>query len=120
MLGPHGLLIKAGRGLGDLLAVVKELFREGLNCDPVPHPVALERLWGRGHQPGLVKVELRSVKEKVAVLWRKSKLRNHDHYQRVYLWSYTEQLLDFNFRTLLRETPAGTDFYLMRNGRLVK
>lgn len=107
----------------DLMAKVKDLFCNGLVCDPVPVPVAVERTRARGSKPGLVKVELQSIQVKVDVLRRKAKLRDSDRFQRVYVSSaksHAERLLDYNFRTLLREIPAGKDFYLAGNGRLMK
>lgn len=107
----------------DLMAKVLNLLRDGLRCDPVPTPVAVERVRARGPKPGLVRVELPSVGEKVAVLRRKAKLKDHDRFQRVFVSSaksHAERLVDLNFRTLLRETPIGKDFYLAANGRLVK
>ncbi|KAL7402525.1 hypothetical protein ABVT39_016182 [Epinephelus coioides] len=106
----------------DLMTLGKDL-REGLQCDPVPHPVAVEHTRTRGCTPGLVKVELQLVQDKVAVLRRKAQLKSHDCYQRVYVSAakaHIEWLLYYNFRTLLRETSAGKDFYVARNGRLVK
>ncbi|KAJ8412585.1 hypothetical protein AAFF_G00129210 [Aldrovandia affinis] len=82
----------------DLMANVKDLLCEGLDCDPVPDLVAVECIRGRGRQPGLVKVELRSVQEKEAVLRRKSKLKSSERFQKVYVSSaksHTERLLDF-------------------------
>lgn len=46
-------------------------------------PVAAECIRARGREPELV--ELRSVQEKVAVLWRKAKLKDSDCFQRVYV-----------------------------------
>ncbi|KAL7398072.1 hypothetical protein ABVT39_003840 [Epinephelus coioides] len=71
----------------DLIVKVKNLLWEGLNCDMVPDPVAAERIRMRGRQPGLIKVELRLVQDKVAVLRTKSKLKSSDRFQRVYVSS---------------------------------
>lgn len=107
----------------DLMAKVVNLLRDGLRCDPVPTPAAVERVRARGTKPGLVKVELPSVEEKVAVLRRKAKLKDNDRFQRVFLSSaksHSERLVDLNFRTLLRETSILKDYYVTANGRLVK
>ena len=48
----------------DLMAKVEDLLHEGLDCDPVPDPVAVEHIRIREPQPGLVKVELRSYQTK--------------------------------------------------------
>ena len=100
-----------------------DLLHEGLICDPASNPVAAERIQARGHEPGKFKVELHQVQEKVSALRRKANLTHSARLQRVYAASeksHVERLLDFNFRTLLREAPAGKDFYLAGNGRLVK
>ncbi|XP_036072399.1 uncharacterized protein LOC118599991 [Oryzias melastigma] len=107
----------------DLAAKVNELLREGLRCDPVPKLVATERVKPRGLQPGLVKVELETVQDKVAVLRLKYKLKDHDNYRRVYVSSaksHAERLMDFNLRTLIREIPTAKNYFLAGNGRLVK
>ncbi|KAK7925469.1 hypothetical protein WMY93_007779 [Mugilogobius chulae] len=107
----------------DLEAKVNELLREGLRCDPVPKLVATERVRPRGRQPGLVKAEFETVRDKVAVLRLKYKLKDHDNYKRVYVSSaksHAERLMDFNLRTLLREIPSAKDYYLAGNGRLLK
>lgn len=59
------------------MAKVKDLLREALDCDAVPDPVATEHLRARGHQPGLVNVELWWVQEKVALI---SKLKSSDRF----------------------------------------
>lgn len=107
----------------DVMAKVLNLLRNGLGCDPMPTPVAVERIRARGTKPGLIKVELSSVEEKVAVLRRKAELKDHECFQKVFVSSaksHAERLVDLNFRTLLRETSVGKDFYLAANGRLVK
>ncbi|XP_023814791.1 uncharacterized protein LOC111947977 [Oryzias latipes] len=98
----------------NLEAKVKELLQDGLHCDPVPTLVATERVRQRGRQPGLVKVELASVEDKVAALRLKSKLKDHGNYRRVYVSSaksHAERLMETNLRTLLREIPMAKDYY---------
>lgn len=107
----------------DLMFKVMDLLRDGLGCDPAPTPAAVERIRARGTKPGLVKVELSSVEEKVAVLRRKANLKDNERFQRVFVSSaksHAERLVELNFRTFLRETAAGKDFYVTSNGRLVK
>lgn len=107
----------------DVEAKVKQLLRDRLRCDPVPKLVATERVRARGRrQPGLVKVELEIVQDEVAVLRTKSKLKDHESYERVFVSSaksQVERLMEFNLRTLLREIPAAKDNSLAGNGRLV-
>lgn len=59
----------------------------------------------------------------MAVLRRKSKLKDSDSYGRVFVStakSHAERLMEINLRTLLREIPVAKDYYLAGNGRLVK
>ncbi|KAI8482850.1 hypothetical protein Bbelb_393850 [Branchiostoma belcheri] len=77
----------------DIQAKIEELLRTGIHSDvPV---VAAERMKPRGRGPGVVKVRLRSVQEKVAVLRGKQKLKGNPLYEKVFL------------RTLLREIYPG-------------
>ncbi|CAJ1066510.1 PREDICTED: uncharacterized protein LOC106519492 [Xyrichtys novacula] len=107
----------------DLMSKVRDLLHDGLGCDTVVCPVAVERMSARGNRPGLVKVELSSVQVKIAVLRRKSKLKDNERFNKVYVSSaksHAERLLELNFRSLIRETAVGKDFYLTGNGRLMK
>ena len=102
---------------------VERLLRDCLKCHPMPRVVNADRLKPRGTGPGLIKAELGSVEEKIAVLRRKQQLRAEEGFSRVYIQSaksHAERLIDLNFRTLLREIPKGKDFYITGNGRLVK
>lgn len=51
----------------------------------MPSVVNTERLKPRGRVPGLIKTELGSVEEKVAVLRRKQVLREEEGFSRVYI-----------------------------------
>lgn len=109
----------------DIEAKIRDLLEEGLQVHPMPELVAAERIQARGTKPGIVKVELKSSKEKVSVLRRKARLKDSERFKTVYVSSaksHTERLVDLNFRTLLREMPAGLGkkFYVSANGRLVK
>ncbi|KAK7878182.1 hypothetical protein WMY93_031179 [Mugilogobius chulae] len=107
----------------DVMARIKTLLEEGLGCEPVPGAISVERMTSRGRGPGIIKVELKSVEEKVAVLRRKQRLRDNDTYKYVYInsaKSHAERLVDLNFRTLLKELPLGKEFILARNGRLLR
>ncbi|CAJ1069751.1 PREDICTED: uncharacterized protein LOC106519492 [Xyrichtys novacula] len=68
-------------------------------------------------------VELSSVQVKIAVLRRESKLNDNERFNKVYVSSaksHAGRLLELNFRSLIRETAVGKDFYLTGNGRLMK
>ncbi|KAJ8002372.1 hypothetical protein DPEC_G00179210 [Dallia pectoralis] len=106
----------------DLMAKVKDLLHIGLGCDTALCPAAVERVRARGNRPG-PKVELSSALEKVAVLRRKSELKDNDSFKDVYVSSaksHAERMMELNFRTLIRETAVGRDFYMAANGRMVK
>lgn len=97
----------------DLMAKVNNLLHVGLGCDTVLCPAAVERVRTRGDRPGLVKVELSSVQEKVTVLRRKSKLKDNDSFNKVYVSSaksHAERLMDLNFRTLSVKLQLGRTF----------
>lgn len=69
--------------------------------------------------PGVIKLELRSVQERVTVLRQRQRLRNNERFSRFYLRSaksHTERLIDLNFRTLLPEIPTGINFYIPGSG----
>lgn len=107
----------------DVQAKVRHLLGEGMRCDPVPKLVAVERMRARGPKPGLVRVELETVQDKVAVLRRKAKLKDSDSYGRVFVSSaksYAERLMEINLRTLISEIPAAKGYFVAGNGRLVK
>lgn len=107
----------------DLMAKVNELLHVGLGCETALTPAAVERVRARGDRPGLVKVELSSAQEKVSVLRRKSELKDSESFNNVYVYSaksHAERMMELNFRTLIRETAVGRDFYLATNGRMVK
>ena len=102
---------------------VASLLAEVLQCDPVPEIVNAERTTPRGRGPGVIKVEFRTVQDKVAVLRLKKKLMDTEGFGRVFIQSaksHTERLIDLNFRTILKELPAGKDYFLTGNGKLVK
>ncbi|XP_049912448.1 coiled-coil-helix-coiled-coil-helix domain-containing protein 7 isoform X6 [Epinephelus moara] len=106
----------------DATEKVRELLAAGLRCDPMPELVAVERLRPRGPGPGIIKVEFRTVEEKVAALRLKHLLRENRSFERVYIRSaksHADRLIELNFRTLLRELPTvGKDFYI--TGRMMK
>ena len=105
----------------DVAQRVATLLADGLQCDPVPALVNVERLIPRGQGSGIIKVEFRSVEEKVAVLRRKRSLRENEDFQHVYIHnakSHAERLIEINFRTLLKELPCGRDYFFTGSGRL--
>ena len=61
------------------------LLGDGLRCDPMPVVVDVERMASRSRKPGIVKVELGSVQEKVAILRLKRSLSDSETYGNVYI-----------------------------------
>lgn len=107
----------------NLMMKIKRLLTEGLQCDPVPTIVAVERMLPKGRGPGVVKVEMESTQDKVAVLRLKRELKDNETYDNVYVRSaksHTERLAELNFRALLGAIPAGNNFFIAANGRVVK
>lgn len=107
----------------DIKKKVHQLFQDGLGEKSVVADVL--RLNGRGNHPGVVKVECSSLDEKIAILRKKQKLRDHpnDSYRKVYIRSaksHTDRLIELNFKTLLREFPNGKDYYVTGSGRLTR
>ncbi len=107
----------------DLSEKVRTLLTEGAQCQPLPELVAAERMRARGSGPGVIKVELRTTQDKVAILRQKRNLKRDDRYKRVYIRaakSHTDRLVELNFKTLLREIPTGKSFYISGNGRVMR
>lgn len=74
-------------------------------------------------KPGLVKISLSTVEEKVKILREKRKLKEVGRYRNVFLRgskSHTERLIELNARTLLSEIPHGHQYRITSNGRIVK
>ena len=72
-------------------------------------------------KPGLVKISLRNVEEKVLVLRHKRNLKDSAHYKDVYIKSsksHAERLIELNARTILRQIPQGNNFWVDSNGRI--
>ena len=97
---------------------IQELFtRVGLQ-DKVK-VVNVKRMTQRGPRPGLIKVELSTVEEKVEVLRKKLDINNlePDTWMRS-SQSHAERLNDLNFKTLLTMIPGGDEWRVTANGRL--
>lgn len=84
--------------------------------------VDVKRLTSRNTKPGIVKVELRSLEQKLSVLRGKTSLKRHSKYENVWIRSsmqHGERVGNINFRTLLNIVPGGENYYLASNGRIV-
>ena len=80
------------------------------------------RLRSYNEKPGLVKIRLSSVEDKVAALRRKRNLHQAG-YGSVFIrssQSHTDRLIQQNIHTMLRELPNGDNYMVTGNGRLVK
>ena len=87
-----------------------------------PRPARSTR-YGNVAKPGLVKIQVPTVDDKIKILREKKKLNNSPDFSCVYLRSsksHTDRLMDQNFRTILDLIPTGKDYRLTGNGRLVK
>ena len=70
---------------------------------------------------GVVISDLRSLKEKQDLLYRKRYLRSHPVHSNVFIKStktHTEQVMDANFSVVLNEMNNGKAYYVCDNGRI--
>ena len=75
------------------------------------------------NNPGLVKISLANVEQKILVLRNKRKLRDSVEFKQVYLErakSHVERLIEINTRAILRELPQGRAYRVAGNGRLLR
>lgn len=108
----HGPLLLAFNLLKgkSLLKRVNSLLYEGLHCDPLSEIVNVEQMKLRGSGPGIIKVELFTLQDKVAVLRHKQSLRDNkrsDHNFIQSAKSHMKQLINLNFRALHSEPSCG-------------
>ena len=71
--------------------------------------VKAERTPMREGRPGIVKIELRNVDDKKAVLRAKAGLRGTRKFRNVYIrgaQTHAERLIDLNFRAILHKMPS--------------
>ena len=108
----------------DLLMKARELISAlGEDVSSNARVVAASRLQSRfQNKPGLVKISLADVEQKILVVRNKFKLKNHRVFKRVFIQSAksnVERLLELNARTLLRELPQGRSYRVSANGRIL-
>ena len=107
----------------DVISQAKTLVNRALNEPDIP-VVRATRLPSRNSRPGLVKIEVNSLENKIKLLRKKFSLKDTQDFKNVYLRSsksHTERLLELNIMKLLDEIPNGKDKYkLTSNGRLVE
>ena len=102
----------------NLIATMREDVYSNVNV------VAVSRMRARYRsKPGLVKINLANVEQKILVLRNKRKLRDSVEFKRVYLEgakSHVERLIEINTRAILRELPQGRAYRVAGNGRLLR
>jgi hypothetical protein len=84
--------------------------------------VRAKRLSTRNNKPGLMKIEVRSLDEKIRILRDKKKLANHNVYGRVFVRSsksHAERLMEANLWLLLQQLPQGHQLRVAGSGKLV-
>lgn len=107
----------------DLPKKLRELLEVCCACEQIQTQIAMERLRSRGPGLGVVRAAFASVREKVDVLRGKHNLKSNTQFAKVYVRSaksHSDRIMELNFKTLLRDLPAGKDFYISGNGRLIK
>ena len=80
------------------------------------------RLTTRGRAPGLLKIEVPSLNEKISLLRRREKLSESDTYCNVKIRSsksHTDRLIEINTDMILQELGLDTKMFITANGRLV-
>ena len=78
------------------------------------------RVRSYNEKPGLVKIRLPSVEDKVTSINQVMAVHLLDHLFHTDLPSHTDRLIKQNIQTLLRELPNGDNYRVTGNGRLVK
>ena len=105
----------------NILEAANHLIENGLRI-PALTAVRAMRLKSKNRFPGLVKIELPTVSDKISVLRNKQNPSDIREYKRVYLRSskpHSERLADYNFRKLLQHIPDGNNFRMTANGRII-
>lgn len=100
---------------------VQNLIQNGLGL-PFIKPRRVMRLNGRDGKPGIVKIELMTLEDKITVLKAKQELKDKPEYRRVYLrrsMPHTERLIQLNFKQILKEMPNGSKYRMTGSGRIV-
>jgi hypothetical protein len=102
----------------------KELVERGLGLKDIT-PVACKRLISRDGKTGIIKLQLKTLQDKVMILKNKGELSKTVKWRRVYLkaaQTHEEHLMRLNLETVLQELPNGrADLYRFTgNGRLIR
>lgn len=106
----------------DIDKKVEDLISKDLGLARI-HPRRSKRLVSKTTKPGLVKVEMKTVEDKVSVLRAKEQLKTSVDNKRVFIRSaqtHEERLMRSNLQTLLNDHPNGNQYRFTGSGRLVK
>ena len=106
----------------DLPKKVGDLIKDGLRLHDIKFLRVL-RLQSHTNKPGLVKVQLPSLDEKVKLLRAKQHLSQSDSYKKVFIRSskpHAERVAEYNMKTLMATLPGlNKDYRLTGNGKLI-
>ena len=106
----------------DLPKKVDNLIKDGLRLHGIKFLRVL-RLQSRNTKPGLVKVQLHSLEDKVKLLRAKQHLSQSEVYKKVFMRSsksHAERVAEFNMKTLMATLPGlNKDYRLTGNGKLI-
>ena len=105
----------------DLNAKVHSLLTT-LNLGELDVVQVMRTKWRNG-KPGIVKMQMASLEDKLSVLRAKMQLREVPQYSNIYIRSsktHEERLMEINMRQLLDEIPNGRSFRFTGSGRLVR
>ncbi len=104
--------------------VAEDLIRQGLDIVDIPVVRAKCLDSRQAGKPGIMKIEVKTLDQKIKLLKNKTSLNNpQNKYKNVYICSsksHVEMLLELNTYTLLQEIPTGWQFRRTANGWLVK
>ena len=104
----------------NLITKAQDLVRDDLELENTRVTRAM-RMRSHNDKPGLVKIVLPTVQDKVAALRNKRKL-SENGYRRVFVRSSqspTDRVMQHNIQTLLAELPNGNQFRVTAHGKLV-
>ena len=105
----------------NIMTKTQDLITNGLEMDDV-RVINARRLTSRNGKPGLVKIVLPTIDDKIRALRNKRRLSTNG-YGRVYIrssQSHTDRLVQQNIETLLKELPNGNQYRITANGKLIK
>ena len=91
----------------NIIKLAEEIVNEGTGTQDVL-VIRAKRLPSKTDKPGIMKIELCSLQEKICVLRNKQKLKDHRVFNRVFIRTsktHAERLLEGNLSVLLPRNP---------------